>query len=170
MPGRIFVGSAISALVVGVGGNAIFTQDERHRSPLAAAANPRASVAPASAASAGRRTHRRHCRFGLGEGRGPAPALTGAPAASSASPPVSAATSPRAPAVPISVPKAAAAAVPAAHASGSVSRELRRQCGLGARKGAKRNQPPGKRSDWRSIARHTFRLLVRRPPGLTANY
>lgn len=112
VPARIFVGAAISALVVGVGGNAIFTQDERHRSALAAPANPEASVAPVNAASA----------VDFEKAGGPAPALTGAPAASSASLPVSAATSPRAPAVPISVPKAAAAAVPAVtHGWGSVS-------------------------------------------------
>ncbi len=111
VPRRIFVGAALSALLVGISGKAILTLAERHPSPLFANAVPAAKTAvadrsPPSAALAS------------GKAEAPAPALTAVPATANASRPISAAALPPRAAVSARGLKAAAPAAPAVrHAS-----------------------------------------------------
>jgi hypothetical protein len=110
-PRRICVGAALSALLIGLGANAILKRVERHPPPSSAEANQKAAPAaakvpdpwPGSAA------------LSTGKEEAPSPALTAAPAAANASSPNSTEAAPAGPAP-------AAKAVPDALAEKHASR------------------------------------------------
>jgi hypothetical protein len=121
-PKRIYVGAALSALLIGLGANAMLKRVERHPPPPFAEANQQAPPAAAKVPTAAETVAdpwRASAAPATGKEEAPSPALTAAPAAANASRPNSTEAAPAGPAVPA---PAAKAAVPDALAEKHASR------------------------------------------------
>ena len=169
--GRIVVGAALSALLIGLGANAILKRVERHPPPPSAEANQQGAPAAAKAPTAAETmTDPWPASVALvtGKEEAPSPALTAAPAAANASSPNSTEAAPAGPAVPSPLAKAVPDALAEKHASRS--KFARTPSPIQTRVGGQRGTAihrPCKEPDWRSVARQTFRLwLASSPPGL----
>jgi hypothetical protein len=110
-PRRICVGAALSALLIGLGANAILKRVERYPPPPSAEANQQAAPAAAKVPTAAARPA--SAALVIGKEEAPIPALTAAPAAANASRPNSTEAAPaglavQAPAAKAAVPDALA--------------------------------------------------------------
>jgi hypothetical protein len=118
-PRRICVGAALSALLIGLGANAILKRVERHSPPPSAEASQQAAPAAAkvpTAAETGTDPWPASAALATGKEEAPGPALTAAPAAENASRPNS---TEAAPAVPAPAAKAVPDALAEKHAAHS---------------------------------------------------
>ena len=121
-PRRICVGAALSALLIGLGANAILKRDERHPPPPSAEANQQAAPAAAKAPTAAETVTDpwpASAALVTGKEEAPSPALTAAPAAANASRPNSTEAAPAGPAVPAPAAKAVPDALAEKHAAHS---------------------------------------------------
>ena len=121
-PRRICVGAALSALLIGLGANAILNRVELHPPPPSAEANQQAAPAAAKAPTAAETvTDPWPASVALvtGKEEAPSPALTAAPAAANASHPNSTEAAPAGPAVPAPAAKAVPDALAEKHAAHS---------------------------------------------------
>lgn len=101
-PRRICVGAALSALLIGLGANAILKRVERHPPPSSAEANQQAAPAAAKVPTAAETVADpwlTSAALATGKEGPPSPALTAAPAAANASRPNSTEAAPAGPAV-----------------------------------------------------------------------
>ena len=121
-PRRICVGAALSALLIGLGANAILKRVERHPPPSSAEANQQAAPAAAKAPAAAETVADpwpASAALATGKEEAPSPALTAAPAAANASRPNSTEAAPAGPAVPAPAAKGVPDALAEKHAAHS---------------------------------------------------
>ena len=121
-PRRICVGAALSALLIGLGANAILKRVERHPPPSAAEANQQAAPAAAKVPTAAETVADpwpASAALATGKEEAPSPALTAASAAANASRPNSTEAAPVGTAVPAPAAKALPDALAEKHAAHS---------------------------------------------------
>ena len=121
-PRQICVGAALSALLIGLGANAILKVDERRPPPPSGEANQQAAPAAAKAPTATETVTDpwpASAALVTGNEVAPSPALTAAPAAANASRPNSTEAAPAGPAVPAPAAKAVTDALAEKHAAHS---------------------------------------------------
>ena len=172
-PRRVYVGAALSALLIGLGANAILKRVERHPPPTAAEANQQAVPAAAKAPTAAETVADpwpASAALATGKEEAPSPALTAAQAAANASRPNSTESAPAGPAVPAPAAKAVPEALAEKHASRS--KFPRTPSAIQTRVGDSGELQSAARAKGlmrRSVARQTFRLWLANPtPGLKA--
>ena len=121
-PRQICVGAALSALLIGLGANAILKRVERHPPPSSAEANQQAAPAAAKVPTAAETVADpwpASAALATGKEEAPGPALTAAPAAENASRPNSTEAAPAGLAVPAPAAKAVPDALAEKHAAHS---------------------------------------------------